>query len=74
MECLRALLVICARLLLLTGCGLGEGHVAPVYAKWSVAVVFVVKLNGFGRFYFKNLSGVLGASGWLLGASWVPPG
>ena len=78
----------CALSFLCAGCGNGEGHVAPVYAKWSPALVFAVKLNGFSRFSLKMASGALGASGcalgvpwvllgasWvLLGASWVPPG
>ena len=59
---------------LCAGCGNGEGHVAPVYAKWSVAPVYAVKHNDFGRFSLKILSGALGASGWLLGAFWVPLG
>ena len=56
------------------GCGNGEGHVAPVYAKWSPALVFAVKLNGFSRFSLKIASGALGAFGCPLGLSWVRPG
>ena len=56
---------------LCAGCGNGEGHVAPVYAKWSPAVVFAVKLNGFSRFSIKMVSGALGASGCPLGVPWV---
>ena len=70
-------LVICllgGNLFLCAGCGLGEAHVAPVYAKHSLAPLFVLKHNGFDTFYVKNLSGAFGASGWLLGVSWVLPG
>ena len=63
-----------ARSFLCAGCGNGEGHVAPVYAKRTVARVFAVKHNDFGTFYIKILSGALGGSGCLLGASWVPLG
>ena len=41
---------------LCAGCGNGEGHVAPVYAKPSVAPVYAVKHNDFGRFSLKILS------------------
>ena len=70
-----------ARSFLCAGCGLREGHVAPVYAKLVARVVFAVKHYGFGIFFMKDCSGPLAAS-WvslgafwaLLGASWVPPG
>ena len=62
------------RSFLCAGCGNGEGHVAPVYAKWLARSVFAVKHNDFGTFYIKILSGALGGSGCLLGASWVPLG
>ena len=65
---------LCGDSFLCAGCGNGEGHVAPVYAKRSVAPVFAVKHNDFGTFYIKILSGALGGSGCLLGASWVPLG
>ena len=64
----------CGDSFLCAGCGNGEGHVAPVYAKWSPALVFAVKLNGFSRFSFKMPSGALGAFGCPLGLSWVSPG
>ncbi len=54
---------------LCAGCGNGEGHVAPVYAKWSPALVFTVKQYYFCAFSLKVLSGVLAASGRPL----VPP-
>ena len=67
--------------LLCAGCTLGEGRVAPIYAKRSVVVLSTVKHNGFGTFYIKDRSGALGAywrllgsPGCLLGASWVPTG
>ena len=62
----HALSFLCA------GCGNGEGHVAPVYAKRSLAQLLTVKLSGFGTFWLKTLSGAFGASG--LGASWVSGG
>ena len=37
---------IYARSFLCAGCGNGEGHVGPVYAKVVARVVFAVKLNG----------------------------
>ena len=64
----------CGDSFLCAGCGNGEGHVAPVYAKWSPALVFAVKLNGFSRFSLKIASGALGAFGCPLGLSWVSPG
>ena len=63
----------CVTSFLCAGCGNGEGHVAPVYAKWSPALVFAVKLNGFSRFSLKMASGALGASGCPLGVPWVSP-
>jgi hypothetical protein len=63
----------CALSFLCAGCGNGEGHVAPVYAKWSVALSFAVKLDGCSRFPFKIASGPLGASGCPLGVPWVSP-
>ena len=62
------------RSFLCAGCGLGEGHAAPVYAKVVVGVVFAVKQNGFDTLCIKDLFGALGASWCLLGASWVLPG
>ena len=70
----RALGKLCAPSFLCAACGLGEGHVAPVYAIVSARVVFGVNLDGFGRFYVKMSPGALGASGCLLGVSWVCPG
>ena len=58
-----------ARTLLRAGCGNGEGHDAPVYAKQSVAPVFVGKHHDFVTFSFKTFSGALG-----LGASWAVSG
>ena len=58
---------------LCAGCGNGEGHVAPVYAKWSPALFFAEKSYGFSRFPFKIASGALGASGCPLGVPWVSP-
>ena len=69
-------------------CGLGEGQVAPVYAKVVAHVVFVVKRTGFDPFYLTDPSGLpagswvclgclwlpLGASGGFLGTSWASPG
>ena len=63
-----------ARSLLCAGCGLGEGHVAPVYAKVVARVVVAVKHNCFNTFCIKDASGPLGASWVSLGASWLPPG
>ena len=60
---------VCALSFLLTDCGLGEGQVAPVYVEWSAAPIFVVKHYGFDTFCVKNISGGLGVSGLLLGAS-----
>ena len=70
----RALGKLCALSFLCAGCGNGEGHVAPVYAKHSFALTLVVKHNGFRKLYLSMSSGALGSSGCLLGASWVPPG
>ena len=74
MKCWRALYGLLPYQLLCAGCGNGEGHVAPVYAKRSLAQLLTVKLNGFGTFCLKTLSGAFGASGWPVGGSWVPPG
>ena len=66
-----------ARLFLIAGCGLVEGHIAPDYSQVVARVVFNAKLNGSSTFYMKKLCGVLGTSGCLLGTSWclwVPPG
>ena len=54
----------------MTGCGLGEGQVAPVYVELSLAPLFVVKHYGFNTFWHKMTPGALGASGCLLGVSW----
>ena len=62
------------RSFLCAGCGLGEGHVAPVYTKWLARSVVAVKHSDFCTFYIKILSGAIGGSGCLLGASWVPLG
>ena len=72
--CGCGLVALAGRLFLLTGCALGACHLCHSQLKQVFAVVFVVKLNGFCRFYFKILSGAFGASGCLLGVSWVPPG
>ena len=56
-----------ARSFLCAGCGLREGHVAPVYAKLVARSVFAVKHNDFGTFSLKILSGAIGAYGCLLG-------
>ena len=63
------------------GCGNGEGHVAPVYAKWSVALVFVVLADFQLKWPLEPLvllgvpwvspGCLLGVSWVLLGASWV---
>ena len=71
---LAALLAGCVGSFLCAGCGNGEGHVAPVYAKWLLVFVFAVKHYDFGTFSLKMASGALGASGCPLGASWVLPG
>ena len=73
MECPRALSVVCRCQLLCAGCGNGEGHVAPVYAKRSLTQLLTVKHTGFGTFCLKTLSGSPGASGCLLGVWWVLP-
>ena len=54
------------RSLLCAGCGLGEGQVAPVHAKWSVAPLSSIKHDGFGTLLLQDASGALGAS-------WVSP-
>ena len=41
----------CGDQLLCAGCGLGDGRVAPVYAKCSVISLSTEKHNGFGIFY-----------------------
>ena len=41
----------CGDQLLCAGCGLGDGCVAPVYAKWSVISLSTEKHNGFGMFF-----------------------
>ena len=69
--------VLCApgvRSFLCAGCRNGEGHVAPVYAKRSVASLLTVKHCGFGTFYVKRPPGALSASGCLVGVSWLFPG
>ena len=81
-ECKRALPGVSRCQLLCAGCGNGEGHVAPVYAKRSLTQLLTVKHNGFGTFWLQMPPGALGAScgslgalgvpcGCLLGASWV---
>ena len=55
-------------------CGLGEGHVAPVYTKVVARVGFGFKTNGFDTFYLKDLSVLLAASWVSLVAFWVPLG
>ena len=62
------------RSFLCTGCGLGEGHVAPVCAKVVARIVFAVKHYGFNTFCIKDAFGPLAASWVSLGASWVPLG
>ena len=52
--------------LLCAGCGLGDGCVAPVYAKWSVISLSTEKHNGFGMFFPD-------ASRYLPDASQMPP-
>ena len=46
-----------ARQLLCTGCGLGEGQVALVHAKRSLAPLSTEKHNGFGTISFRSSSG-----------------
>ena len=70
----RGLGALAGRLFLLTGCGLGACYLRHSQIKQMFAPLLTVTLNGFGRFYIKNLSGDPGASGFLLSASWVPPG
>jgi len=41
----------CGDQLLCAGCGLGDGRVAPVHAKWLLISLSMEKHNGFGRFY-----------------------
>ena len=60
-----SLLYVCE--LLCAGCGLGEGRVAPVYAKRRVAQLSMKKHICFSTFCLQDPFG-------LLGASWVPPG
>ena len=69
------------RSFLLASCGLGEGQVAPVYAKVVTHVVFAPELDDFFAFGLADLSGLLagslvspGAFWVLLGASGVAPG
>jgi len=64
-------------LLLLPGCGDREGHLRHSQLKQLVASFSTVKHYGLGRFSFwspEELLWPLGASGCLLGASWVSPG
>ena len=46
-----------AEQLLCAGCGLGQGHDAPVHAKRSLAPPLTEKDNGFGTFSFSSTSG-----------------
>ncbi len=58
----------CVGSFLCAGCGNGEGHVAPVYAKWSPALVFHIFIqNGFWSPWCLWVS-----PGCFLGVSWVP--
>ena len=59
-----------ARHLLCRGCRLRGGLFAPVYTKCSVALFLSNTEIVFGTFYFKVVSGLLGAAFWVpLGAS-----
>ena len=49
------------RLLLSPGCGLGEGQVAPVFAKVVARVISSVKLYDFNTFSLKDAFGLLAA-------------
>ena len=57
-----ALFATGARSFLCAGCGLGQEHVAPVYAKRLPAPVVAVKHYDFSTFSLKIISGALGAS------------
>ena len=69
---------LCAASSLCAGCGLAEGHVAPVYAKRSLVSLFDVKHLWFFLHFTSKTSlealVPLGASGCPLGACWLPPG
>ena len=56
------------------GCGLGDGQIAPVYAKVVVRVTFVEERNGVNTFRLKDSSGPLAAFWVSLGAFWVSLG
>ena len=65
----------CGDQLLCAGCGLGDGCVAPVYAKCSVISLSTEKHYGFGIFYFKSGLAPQMASGWVQRLPrWLPGG
>ena len=51
--------LIYGRQLLLTGCGDGEGQVALVYAKWSLAPLLTEKHYGFEHLSLQPAYGLL---------------
>ena len=46
----NAQICVYVRSSLCAGCGLCEGHIAPVYAKLIARAVFAAKQSGFGTF------------------------